>query len=98
MNFYKDYKTIVRRLNPSIYDSNHLFIFGDLNYRLNSKPSQKIIDLDNLSKDDQLIQEMKKNNTMIGLQEGQFQSFLPTYKYFTGSIDQMKYVDFFAKR
>ncbi|TIB74442.1 DNase I-like protein [Wallemia mellicola] len=83
----QDYRTLVSRLSPSIYDTNHLFVFGDLNYRLKANPDQKIVDLDKLSNDDQLTQEMQKGNTMIGLQEGEFFSFLPTYKYHVGTVD-----------
>lgn len=74
---------------PSIYDTNHLFIFGDLNYRLNANPAQKIVDLDKLASHDQLTQEMRKGNTMIGMNEGAFSTFLPTYKYHIGTVDSV---------
>ncbi|TIA86118.1 hypothetical protein E3P99_03774 [Wallemia hederae] len=82
----EDYDAIVTRI-PSLYDTDHLFIFGDLNYRLNAHAEQKIVDLEKLATHDQLSQEKNKGSTMVGMSEGSFAQFLPTYKYHIGSID-----------
>ncbi|TIA83917.1 hypothetical protein E3P98_00522 [Wallemia ichthyophaga] len=90
-----DYRSLVSRIKPSIYDSTHLLVFGDLNYRLygdsssssNSKLEQKIIDLDSLASHDELAREMRGGRVMNGLREGCFSAFLPTYKYTVGSVD-----------
>lgn len=95
-----DFRTIVQRLLfPSssdssrlhtIYDTSHLFLMGDLNYRLSlSNPtsirlptlSHKIhFSRSSLVAHDTLLQEQGAGRVLQGLREGEI-TFQPTYKY-----------------
>ncbi|KAG9090997.1 hypothetical protein FRC07_011961, partial [Ceratobasidium sp. 392] len=99
-----DWEHIVKTLlfpgseGQSIYSTSHLFVFGDLNFRLDM-PS---VDGQTLSHEslvsqlatpegrdqargwDQLRREMKAGNVLHGLREGDFWDFPPSYKYILG--------------
>ncbi|QRW00766.1 endonuclease/exonuclease/phosphatase family protein [Ceratobasidium sp. AG-Ba] len=99
-----DWEHIVKTLlfpgsqRQSIYSTSHLFVFGDLNFRLDTPE----VDGEMLSRDslvaclatpegrnkakewDQLRREMKLGNTLHGLREGEFWEFPPSYKYLLG--------------
>lgn len=90
----QDYHDIARRLQfattatgapQCIFDHDHLFWIGDLNYRIqqtNSFVRKKISkgEWDALVKFDQLRKQMSLGNCFIGFQEGSL-AFAPTYKY-----------------
>ena len=75
----------------TIYDTSHLFFFGDLNFRLNLPETHPlygpgnrdslVLALDNESKReelkeyDQLRMEQKKGTVLVGLREGDFWKF-----------------------
>ncbi|KAG8708451.1 hypothetical protein FRC08_018883 [Ceratobasidium sp. 394] len=96
-----DWGHIVKTLlfsGRSIYSTSHLFVFGDLNFRLDA-PS---VDGQAISRDslvgqlatpegrdqarewDQLRRELKAGNVLHGLREGDFWDFPPSYKYILG--------------
>lgn len=103
-----DWQNIVTRLlfqtndavdrYKQVYDSDYLFVCGDLNYRIDTtrtSPSSSLTsqrlseDLEakntaNLLKYDQLRRQLAKNKTLHGLSEGTI-DFLPTYKYKVGT-------------
>ncbi|KZO97869.1 inositol polyphosphate phosphatase [Calocera viscosa TUFC12733] len=98
----RDFQTIVSQLlfspvdgttAPSqIYATSHLFLFGDLNFRLSQAPeSSQLLSQDGreqLREYDQLYMAKEAGRTLHGLQEGEFWRFRPTYKYVLGSEDQ----------
>jgi len=98
----RDFHTIVSQLlfapldgssHPSqIYATSHLFLFGDLNFRLVQAPEvsqlQSADGLEQLREYDQLSMAKEAGRTMHGLHEGEFWKFKPTYKYILGSEDR----------
>ncbi|KAG9074818.1 hypothetical protein FS749_013583 [Ceratobasidium sp. UAMH 11750] len=96
-----DWEHIVKTLlfsGQSIYSTSHLFVFGDLNFRLDT-PSvdgqaishDSLVDQlatpegrDQVREWDQLRREMKAGNVLHGLREGDFWDFPPSYKYILG--------------
>lgn len=112
-----DYEYIVRTLlfsptqpgskNPStIFETSHLFVFGDLNYRLEipeTHPTYAILRLpefsealasekfrEELKEYDQLTVEKRKGNVCTGLREGEFWKFKCSYKYQLGETDKYR--------
>lgn len=75
----------------TIYDSTHLFFFGDLNFRLIQKDGLSYSSIQEMANSpagrqklaqlDELTTEMRNGNVCNGLHEGDFSSFKPTYKY-----------------
>ncbi|KZT56412.1 skeletal muscle/kidney enriched inositol 5-phosphatase [Calocera cornea HHB12733] len=98
----RDFQTIVSQLlfdpldvtsGPSqIYATSHLFLFGDLNFRLSQAPeTSQLMSQDGreqLKEYDQLYMAKEAGRTLHGLHEGEFWKFRPTYKYILGSEDQ----------
>lgn len=113
----KDYKHIVSTLlfNPTsvdpkesplktLYDTSHLFVFGDMNFRVELPSTHSLYDVaktplfsdaisaeatrKELVEHDQLTQEMRKGNVFVGLHEGDFWRFKCSYKYKIGTVDQ----------
>lgn len=88
--------------STSIYYTTHLFLFGDLNFRLYKTPEltestirTELSTLEGrqyLAKYDELSSERHKGSVFHGLKEGDFTQFQPTYKYFLGSVDQYEWV------
>jgi hypothetical protein len=84
------------RRHLQIYDTSHLYVFGDLNYRVSLKnPRHLSLEQfgDMLKKDhrellvhDQLYQEIKGARTLHGLSEGEI-TFPPSYKFKVGTDD-----------
>ncbi|KAF4576710.1 Endonuclease/exonuclease/phosphatase superfamily protein [Pleurotus pulmonarius] len=88
----------------TIYDSSHLFYLGDLNFRLTLPPAHSLsgpqnrknlvaaLDQENTREDlkeyDQLLVEQRKGTVFVGLKEGAFWKFKPSYKYELGEIDK----------
>ena len=113
-----DYKYIVSSLlfkplssssKPStLYDTSHLFLFGDLNFRVSIPPSHPLSPSSNftglsealkdsrvreeLKEFDQLLVERRKGETFVGLREGEFWKFKCSYKCTIGEVDQYRYV------
>ncbi|KAH6918426.1 skeletal muscle/kidney enriched inositol 5-phosphatase [Coprinopsis sp. MPI-PUGE-AT-0042] len=113
-----DYKYIVSSLlfkpiSPSsepstLYDTSHLFFFGDMNFRLDIptshplSPSTNFAALSESLKDDrvredlkefdQLLVERRKGDAFVGLREGEFWKFKCSYKCVIGEVDQYRYV------
>lgn len=69
-----------------IYEHDHIFWTGDLNYRLQGLDHQKILetiskgDLNQLIQHDQLNLEKKSGSVLVDFNEGDL-SFPPTFKY-----------------
>jgi len=84
------------RRHLQIYDTSHLYVFGDLNYRVSLKnPRHLSLEQfgDMLKKDhrellvhDQLHQEITGARTLHGLSEGEI-TFPPSYKFKVGTDD-----------
>ncbi|WVQ72601.1 hypothetical protein IAR50_002159 [Cryptococcus sp. DSM 104548] len=84
-----------------IFDSSHLFIMGDLNYRLSHKPpadglreNRNVEDIVLLEKSraemlqtDTLRQQQREGKVFGGLREGDITRFAPTYKRIVGEIE-----------
>jgi len=98
-----DWRNIVSRLlfhskdgsEKQLYDSSHLFVCGDLNYRISTERPVPLTlgrlgdllekkDVAQLLKHDQLASEVEAKKTLHGLSEGQI-TFLPSYKYKVGT-------------
>ncbi|RIB17121.1 Endonuclease/exonuclease/phosphatase [Gigaspora rosea] len=87
----------------TIYDSDFLFFFGDLNYRIElekregfNNPTLTISSLLDILRTrqhqrirscDQLAREIIDGRVLHGFEEGDL-NFLPTYKYYVGSINE----------
>lgn len=114
-----DYHHIVRTLlfsplsgdskaQSTIYDSSHLFVFGDMNFRLDmpetyslhskrlthdfSKAIESEKTREELKEFDQLTIEKRKGTIFVGLHEGDFWKFKCSYKYHLGEVDQYRYI------
>ncbi|RXW22318.1 hypothetical protein EST38_g3518 [Candolleomyces aberdarensis] len=110
-----DYKHIVSTLlfppssakskAPStLYDTSHLFVFGDMNFRVDLPSTHPLSALvktsqfseaissgssrEELKEFDQLTNEKNKGNVFVGLHEGEFWKFKCSYKYKVGEVDQ----------
>ncbi|CAB4388819.1 unnamed protein product [Rhizophagus irregularis] len=94
----KNFKSIIERVifidKSTIYDNDYVFLFGDLNYRIEIKAEKKehLMNLLNTNeyqtviKRDQLNIEKRKGQAFNGFQEGEIK-FPPTYKYYVGSTE-----------
>jgi len=114
-NRIADYRHIVQTLlfppvsssssSPTtMYSTSHLFMFGDLNFRLSLPKShplsgsegrpQLLASLsaeagrESLKEYDQLYVERKKGTVFLGLHEGEFWKFKCSYKYNLGEVDK----------
>ncbi|KII88319.1 hypothetical protein PLICRDRAFT_161272 [Plicaturopsis crispa FD-325 SS-3] len=88
----------------TIYETSHLFVLGDLNFRLVIPPLHVLADgikehgyakileseanREQLKECDQLIVERRKGTTLQVLREGEFWKFKCTYKYKLGEVDK----------
>ncbi|TFK55077.1 DNase I-like protein [Heliocybe sulcata] len=85
----------------TIYDTSHLFFFGDLNFRVSlpsSHPLKKRADFIHalqsdedrlgLKEHDQLLVERRKGSAFVGLREGEFWKFKCTYKHQLGEVEK----------
>ncbi|KAG6851268.1 hypothetical protein H0H93_011704 [Arthromyces matolae] len=87
----------------TIYESSHLFFFGDLNFRLDIPPLHPLsprpyLDYSHALEDestreqlrdyDQLVTERRRGNVFQGLHEGEFWKFKCSYKYLLGEVDK----------
>lgn len=84
-----------------IFDTSHLFLMGDLNYRLTRLPSsgwpkeaKQSDDVLSLEKEraemvdlDTLRMEQREGRVAGGLREGDLSRFAPTYKRIVGKVD-----------
>jgi hypothetical protein len=113
-----DYRHIVERLlfspiSPdskvpsTLYETSHLFLFGDLNFRLDlpkdhglyhkrfSQDFSQAIDSEQVREElkefDQLTVERRKGTVFVGLHEGEFWKFKCSYKYKIGEVDKYRY-------
>lgn len=116
-----DYNHIVRTLlfapsshgskGPStLYESSHLFMFGDLNFRLDIPQTDDLFSKrhteefshaiedektrEELKEFDQLTIERRKGTVFVGLHEGDFWKFKCSYKYKLGEVDKYRCVFF----
>ena len=94
------------RSSSTLYETSHLFLLGDLNFRVvlpETHPlyvKQKSIDFSQaieseksrveLKEFDQLTIEKRKGNIFIGLREGDFWKFKCSYKYKLGEVDKYR--------
>jgi hypothetical protein len=91
------------KLSSTLYETSHLFLFGDLNFRLEIPSSHALSATDNfahaiesestreeLKEFDQLTVERKKGTVFVGLREGEFWKFKCSYKYHLGEVDKYK--------
>ncbi len=113
-----DYRHIVERLlfapisqdskiPSTLYHTSHLFLLGDLNFRLDipkenplyqkrfsddfSQAIQTEEVREELKEFDQLTIEKRKGTVFAGLHEGEFWKFKCTYKYKIGEVDKYRY-------
>ena len=106
-----DYQHIAQTLlfkEPSVaskvsnmYNTTHLFFFGDLNFRIDPPKSLMRESLeamvrteegrDELRQFDQLSVVRSQGKALVGLREGEFWKFQCTYKYKHGQVDQYQY-------
>ena len=115
-----DYKHIVSTLlfepivpsasASTLYDTSHLFLLGDLNFRLDIPPTHPLFAKrlthefaqaiesesvrEELKDDDQLTVEKRKGTIFVGLREGEFWKFKCSYKYQLGEVDRYRCVQF----
>ncbi|TRM62596.1 Endonuclease/exonuclease/phosphatase [Schizophyllum amplum] len=87
-------------LSSTIYDTSHLFFFGDLNFRLDIPPADSpaaatavtLMDdseqLHTLKAYDQLTNEKQRRTAFLGFHEGEFWKFKATYKCIIGAVDR----------
>ncbi|TFL07423.1 skeletal muscle/kidney enriched inositol 5-phosphatase [Pterulicium gracile] len=88
----------------TIYDTSHMFFFGDLNFRLDIPQThalhghKQITELasaldhskfrEEIKEYDQLLIEKRKGTVFQGLREGRFWDFKCTYKYIQGEVNR----------
>jgi hypothetical protein len=82
----------------NIYQTTHLFFFGDLNFRIDPPENMNRLELENLIRSesgreglklhDQLKKAQDKGLVLQSLREGEFWRFQCTYKYEHGEVDQ----------
>lgn len=95
------------KLKSTLYETSHLFLLGDFNFRLNIPPSHPLLAAGNfaqaieaettreeLKEFDQLTIERKKGTVFVGLREGEFWKFKCSYKYLLGEVDKYEWVVF----
>ncbi|VDB82923.1 unnamed protein product [Peniophora sp. CBMAI 1063] len=80
----------------TVYDTSHLFLLGDLNFRVEAPPELQTPNLlqqlvtksgrELVAAHDQLRREHKAGNIFRGLREGEFWDFAPTYKCIIGDV------------
>jgi hypothetical protein len=84
-----------------VFDTSHLFIMGDLNYRLSKLPPRgypsdgkagdDILALEeerlDMVQNDTLRREQREGRAFGGLREGDLSRFAPTYKRIVGQVD-----------
>ena len=107
-----DYRHIVSTLlfpsSSTLYDTSHLFVFGDMNFRVSLPASHPLSALvktsqfsdaissessrEELKEFDQLTMEKNKGNVFLGLNEGEFWKFKCSYKYKLGEVDKYESV------
>lgn len=91
----------------TMYSTSHLFILGDLNFRVVLPPSHPLLGAsrrlelsraldsdktrEELKEFDQLIIERRKGTVFIGLREGEFWRFKCSYKYHLGEVDKYRF-------
>ena len=114
-NRIADYKHIVSTLlfspvssgckpSSTLYETSHLFLLGDLNFRLDipsSHPLSSTNDFaqaiesettrEELKEFDQLTVERRKGTVFTGLREGEFWKFKCSYKYHLGEVDMYRW-------
>ncbi|KAG5647294.1 hypothetical protein DXG03_000831 [Asterophora parasitica] len=92
------------RAPSNIYATSHLFLLGDLNFRLDIPPLHPLalrsngVDFaraledektrEQLKEFDQLLVERRKGTVCQGLKEGEFWKFKCSYKYLLGEVDK----------
>jgi hypothetical protein len=92
----------------TIYSTSHLFLLGDLNFRLAIPPSHPLSsfhkrgDAANVLAEesfraqvkefDELYQMQRKGNALVALREGDFWKFKCSYKYQVGEVDEYRYI------
>lgn len=92
----------------TIYDTSHMFFFGDLNFRLDIPQThalhghKQITELasaldhskfrEEIKEYDQLLIEKRKGTVFQGLREGRFWDFKCTYKYIQGEVNRYRYL------
>ncbi len=97
-----------RTSKSTIYDTSHLFIFGDLNFRVAIPAGHPLFDFhkgpdaskaiepeatrESLKEFDQLLTERRKGSTFVSLREGDFWRFKCSYKYILGQTDSYRFV------
>jgi hypothetical protein len=90
----------------NIYDTTHLFFFGDLNFRIDPPTGMTRGDLEakirthegreGLRQRDQLSIARAEGTALTSLREGDFWKFQCTYKYEHGQVDQYQWVFIFS--
>lgn len=88
--------TLTFSTSSTVYDTSHLFLLGDLNFRVDSPPDltapailQQLTTKSGraaLAAHDQLKREHTAGNVFRGLREGEFWDFEPTYKRIIGDV------------
>src|SRR5258707_11134115 len=91
------------KLSSTLYQTSHLFLLGDLNFRLDipsshplsaTKDFAQAIESETTRKElkefDQLTVEKRKGTVFAGLREGDFWKFKCSYKYHLGEVDMYK--------
>lgn len=112
----EDYRHIVSTLlfkpapsspQPStLYDTSHLFLLGDLNFRVDIPATHPLFvkrqtsefahaiehdaTREELKQYDQLTIEKQKGSVLVGLREGDFWKFKCSYKYQLGEVDKYR--------
>jgi len=93
------------KISSTLYETSHLFLLGDLNFRLDIPSSHSLsttndfaqaIESETTRKElkefDQLTVEKRKGTVFAGLREGDFWKFKCSYKYHLGEVDMYKWV------
>jgi hypothetical protein len=92
----------------TLYDTSHLFVLGDLNFRVVLPPAhpheaiarapgyaavlESYPERESLKEHDQLLAERRKGTVFVGLREGDFWNFKCSYKYNLGHVDQYRWL------
>jgi hypothetical protein len=90
----------------TLYESSHVFVLGDLNFRVVLPPDHHLADVartlrfaavleaaherEAIKDHDQLLAERRKGNVFVGLREGNFWDFKCSYKYALGEVDEYR--------
>ena len=91
--------------SSTIYETSHLFVLGDFNFRLDIPPSHSLSGREDfahaieseqaradLKEFDQLTRERRKGTVLVSLREGEFWKFKCSYKYHLGEVDKYRWV------